>query len=63
MAPIGIVGTPRGLAGFVLPLSKCLVHRDSEDTLSYLEVEVFPPQLVLVYDGPGWNTPAGLNLT
>jgi hypothetical protein len=40
------VGTPGGLAGIVLPLSKCLVHRDSEDTLGYLEVEVFPPQLV-----------------
>ena len=24
------VGTPGGLAGLVLPLSKCLVHRDSE---------------------------------
>ena len=23
---------------------------------------VFAPQLVLVCDGPGWNTPAGLNL-
>ena len=52
-----------GLAGIALPLSKCLVHRDSEDTSGYLEVEVFPPQLVLVYDGLGWNTPAGLNLT
>ena len=24
------VGTPGGLAGLVLPLSKCLVHRDAE---------------------------------
>ena len=24
------VGTPRGLAGLVLPLSKCLVHLDPE---------------------------------
>jgi hypothetical protein len=62
-APIGIVGTPGGLAGFVLPLSKCLVHRDSEDTSGYLEVEVFPPRLVLVCDGLGWNTPVGLNLS
>ena len=29
-APIGIVGTAGGLAGLVLPLSKCLVNRDSE---------------------------------
>ena len=26
----GFVGTAGGLAGLVLPLSKCLVHRDSE---------------------------------
>ena len=29
-APIGIVGTSGGLAGLVLPLSKCLVNRGSE---------------------------------
>ena len=29
-APIGIVGTSGGFAGLVLPLSKCLVNRDSE---------------------------------
>ena len=40
------VGTLGGLAGLALPLSKCVVHRDSEDTSGYLEVEVFPPQLV-----------------
>ena len=28
--PIGIVDTSGGLAGLVLPLSKCLVNRDSE---------------------------------
>ena len=61
--PIRIVGIPGGLAGLVLPLSKCLVHRDSKDPLGYLEVEVFSPQLVLACDGPGWNPPAGLNLT
>ena len=26
----GFVGTPGGLAGLVLPLSRCLVNRDSE---------------------------------
>ena len=29
-APIRIVGASGGLAGLVLPLSKCLVNRDSE---------------------------------
>ena len=29
-APIGIVGASGGLAGLVLPLSKCLVNQDSE---------------------------------
>ena len=29
-APIGIVGASGGVAGLVLPLSKCLVNRDSE---------------------------------
>ena len=28
--PIGIVDTSGGFAGLVLPLSKCLVNRDSE---------------------------------
>ena len=28
--PIGIVGASGSLAGLVLPLSKCLVNRDSE---------------------------------
>ena len=30
VAPIGIVGTSGGFAGLVLPLSICLVNRDSE---------------------------------
>ena len=30
VAPIRIGDTSGGLTGFVLPLSKCLVHRDSE---------------------------------
>ena len=29
-APIGIVGTSGGLAGLLLPLSKCLINWDSE---------------------------------
>ena len=34
--PIGIVDTSGGLAGFVLPLSKCLVNRDSESDRVFL---------------------------
>ena len=30
MTPIGIFDTSGGLVGLVLPLSKCLVNRDSE---------------------------------
>ena len=35
-APIGIVGASGGLAGLVLPLSKCLVNRDSESDRVFL---------------------------
>ena len=35
-APIGIVGTAGGLASLVLPLSKCLVNRDSETDRVFL---------------------------
>ena len=35
-APIGIVGASGGLAGLVLPLSKCLVNRDSETDRVFL---------------------------
>ena len=41
VAPIGIVDTPGGLAGLVLPLTRYLVHRDSGDALGNLRVEVF----------------------
>ena len=34
--PIGIVDTSGGLAGLVLPLSKCLVNRDSETDRVFL---------------------------
>ena len=40
-APIGIVDTPGGLAGLVLPLTRYLVHRDSGEALGKLRVEVF----------------------
>ena len=34
--PIGIVDTSGGFAGLVLPLSKCLVNRDSETDRVFL---------------------------
>ena len=34
--PIGIVDTSGGLAGLVLPLSKCLINRDSETDRVFL---------------------------
>ena len=40
-AHIGIVDTPGGLAGLVLPLTRYLVHWDSGDALGNLRVEVF----------------------
>ena len=33
---LGFVGTSSGLAGLVLPLSKCLVNRDSESDRVFL---------------------------
>ena len=40
-APIGIVGASGGLAGLVLPLSKCLVNRDSESDRVFLGEGLF----------------------
>ena len=39
--PIGIVGASGGLAGLVLPLSKCLVNRDSESDRVFLGEGIF----------------------
>ena len=36
VTPIGIVDTSGGFAGLVLPLSKCLVNRDSETDRVFL---------------------------
>ena len=51
-----------GFAGLVLPLSKCLVNRDSEfdrvflgEGLSFLTVRAC--------DGLSWDTPAGYKLS
>ena len=51
-----------GFAGVVLPLSKCLVNRDSETD------RVFPGQGISfvhreAYNGLSWDTPAGYKLS
>ena len=52
------VGASGGLAGFVLPLSKCLVNRDSETDRVFLG-EGLSFVTVRAYDGLSWDTPAG----
>ena len=51
-----------GLAGLVLPLSKCLVNRDSE-TDRVFSGEGYPSLTVRAYDGLSWDTPAGYYLS
>ena len=58
----GFVGTLGGFAGLVLPLSKCLVNRDSETD------RVFPGEGLSFIDreslyGLSWDTPAGYYLS
>ena len=47
-----------GFAGFVLPLTKFLVNRDSETDRVFRE-KVYPSLTVRAYDGLSWDTPAG----
>ena len=51
-----------GLAGLVLPLSKCLVTGISSLIGSSWEKE-YPSLTVRAYDGLSWDTPAGYNLS
>ena len=56
----GFVGTSGGFAGLVLPLSKCLVNRDSETD------RVFPGEGLSFIDRESllsWDTPAGYYLS
>jgi hypothetical protein len=41
------VGSAGGIAGYVLTLSKSLVHRDSDDASGYPDVEVLPSLIVV----------------
>ena len=58
----GFVGTSGGFAGLVLPLSKCLVNRDSESDRVFLGEGIsFVDRRA--YHGLSWDTPAGYNLS
>ena len=59
VTPIGIVDTLGGFAGFVLPLSKCLVT--GIPSLIGLSWEKEYPSLTMrACDGLSWDTPAGI---
>ena len=56
------VGASGGFAGFVLPLSKCLVTGIPRLIGSSREKE-YPSLTVRAYHGLSWDTPAGYNLS
>ena len=58
----GFVGTAGGLAGLVLPLSKCLVTGIPSLIGSSREKE-YPSLIVRACDGLSWDTPAGFKLS
>ena len=58
----GFVGTSGGLAGLVLPLSKCLVTGIPRLIGSSREKE-YPSLTVRAYNGLSWDTPAGYKLS
>ena len=60
--PIGILDTSGGFAGFVLPLSKCLVTGIPRLIGSSRE-KVYASLTVRAYDGLSWDTPAGFELS
>ena len=55
------VGASGGLAGLVLPLSKCLVTGILRPIGSFREKE-YPSLTVRAYNGLSWDTPAGYYL-
>ena len=60
--PIGIVDTSGGFAGFVLPLSKCLVTGIPRLIRSSREKE-YRSLTMRACDGLSWDTPAGFELS
>ena len=55
-------GASGGLAGFVLPLLKCLVNRDSESDRVFLGERISFNDHESLY-GVSWDTPAGYKLS
>ena len=51
-----------GFAGLVLPLSKCLVNRDSETDRVFLGEGISFVDM-RAYDGLSWDTPTGYKLS
>ena len=58
----GFVGTAGGLAGLVLPLSKCLVTGIPR-LIGYSREKEYPSLTVRACDGISWDTPAGYKLS
>ena len=58
----GFVGTAGGLAGLVLPLSRCLVTGIPR-LIGFFREKVYPSLTVRAYDGLSWDTPAGYCLS
>ena len=58
----GFVGTAGGLAGLVLPLSKCLVT-GIPSLIGLLWEKEYPSLIVRACDGLSWDTPAGIELS
>ena len=56
------VGASGGLAGLVLPLSKCLVTGIPRLIGSFREKE-YPSLIVRACDGISWDTPVGYKLS
>ena len=58
----GFVGTSGGLAGLVIPLSKCLVTEILR-LAGYFQEKEYPSLIVRGFDGLSWDTPAGYKLS
>ena len=58
----GFVGTAGGLAGLVLPLSRCLVT-GIPSLIGLSWEKEYPSLTVRAYDGLSWDTPAGFKLS
>ncbi|XBI54823.1 hypothetical protein VPH35_036759 [Triticum aestivum] len=58
----GFVGTSGGLAGLVLPLSRCLVT-GIPSLIGLFREKEYPLLIVRACDGLSWDTPAGYKIS